>query len=309
MRRRLRGVARLAVPALLLALAAEAGLRLVRGERLLYLADPLIEYMPAPDQAVTVRGVNIRTNTFGMRSPPLADPASGEVVRILVVGDSVVFGFTNIGHDALATSLLSRLRTDEGAAIEALNVSASSWGPGNMLAWIERFGMFAARSVVLVLSTHDLSDDRTFSAPDPGAFPQTAPLSALGDLIWRRLAPPPPDPATPDPRMMHDAQRALPALFAQAAAAPAGGCLIVHPTREELQAGAPGADELRLQAAAEAAGLSVRLGREFLNARDSYVDDIHLSASGQQDLARAILTCPGIPAAAEPGPPASGENR
>jgi hypothetical protein len=110
--------------------------------------------------------------------------------------------------------------------------------------------------------------------------------------------------------MIDNAHRALPTLYPQAAAAPASGCLIVHPTRDELQTGAPGSYELRLKAEAEAAGLSARPGRDVVEARDSHVDDIHLPASGKKDLARAILPCPGIPGAIEPGQtPASGEDR
>jgi hypothetical protein len=282
------------------AIVAEATLRLFGGERFRYRADPEIEYLPAPDQAVVQGGLDMRTNQWGMRSDAVAETRPADAFRVMVIGDSIVFGHTNISHDDLATTRLSRVRMDDGRRIEALNVSATSWGPGNMLAWLDRFGMLEADAIVLVLSTHDLGDDRSFKPPDRNVYPQAAPLSLLADGLWRRLTPDPAASAPDDPRSEGDAMAALPGLFQRAADAPTGGCLIVHPTAAEWKAKVPTAEEQRLETTALGAGLDVFYGRDFISDASDYSDGIHLSPAGQEDLMHAIAACPALPRLALP---------
>ena len=264
-------------------------------ERLLYRADPEIEYLPQPNQAVVVRNIDMRTNAWGMRSDPVEAVRPADAFRVMVIGDSVVFGFTNTRQASLATSRLSQMKTEDGRRLEVLNVSASSWGPGNMLAWLDKFGTLETDAIVLVLSTHDLEDDRTFAPPEREAFPQAAPVLKTVDWVWRRLTPDPAASAPVDPRTEGDAHAALPLLLLRVAEAPTGGCLIIHPTTEELKSASATPEEQRLETTALAAGLTVFYGRDFVDAAKSYVDDIHLSASGQEDLARAIAACPNLP--------------
>ncbi len=277
---------------LALVIVAEVSLRVLGGDRLLYRADPKIEYLPAPDQSVLQQGLEFRTNAWGMRSDAVTEAKPDDVFRVLVIGDSIVFGHTNIAHADLATTALSRMQMEDGRRIEALNVSATSWGPGNMLAWLDRFGTLEADAIVVVLSTHDLGDDRTFKPPERDAYPQAAPVSALGDWLWRRLTPDPAHGGPVDPRTEGDAQAALPVLMQRVAAAPMGGCLIIHPTMEEWKTQAPVAEEQRLEATALGAGVAVFYGRAFIDNALDYYDGIHLSPIGQQDLARAIAACP-----------------
>lgn len=274
-----------------LAIVGELAMRVLGGDKLLYRADPAIEYMPAPDQSVVRKNLEFRTNAWGMRSDPVAEAKPDDAFRVLVVGDSIVFGHDNIGHGDLATTLLSRMRMEDGRRIEALNVSATSWGPGNMLAWLDRFGTLDADAIVLVLSTHDLEDDRTFKPLGRDTFPQSMPVSALAGWLERRLIPDPAATAPDDPRSEGDAQAALPALMQRVAAAPMGGCLIIHPTAEEWKSPTPVAEEQRLETTALGAGLAVFYGRTFIDNASDYSDGIHLSPIGQQDLAGAFLAC------------------
>ena len=278
-----------------LGILAEATAHILGSERLLYQADPEIEYLPQPNQAVVVRNVDMRTNAWGMRSDPVEAVRPADVFRAMVIGDSVVFGFTNIGQADLATSRLSQMKTEDGRRLEVLNVSASSWGPGNMLAWLDKFGTLETDAIVLVLSTHDLEDDRMFAPPERDAFPQSSPVLKTVDWAWRRLTPDPAASAPVDPRTEGDAHASLPVLLQRVAEAPTGGCLIIHPTTEELKSPSATPEEQRLETTALAVGLTVLYGRDFVDAAKGYVDDIHLSASGQEDLARAIAACPNLP--------------
>lgn len=280
-------------------LLGELVFRIAAGERLLYRADPEIEYLPLPDQRVNSRGVDIRTNAWGMRSAPVSASKAGNAIRVLVIGDSVVFGHTNISHDDLATTRLSQTTLPDGRRIEALNVSATSWGPGNMLAWLDRFGALDADAIVLVMSSDDLEDDRTFSQPARDVYPQAPPVSALASWLWRRMTPDPAQTADADARTQGDALRSIPELLRRAALAPSGGCLIIHATLDELREPPPSEGQIRLQELAQEARIRVMTGRGFIDASSGYVDGTHLSPAGQRDLARAIAACLG---AEETGP-------
>jgi hypothetical protein len=286
-------VAGLTIGALaILLFTAEIAFRLITGERLLYRTDPAIEYLPKPDQSVVQRGVRFETNAWGMRSPSASREKPDGAFRVLVLGDSVVFGHTNIGHADLATTHLSTVELGDGRKIEALNVSAPSWGPGNLLAWIEANSLFGADAAVVVLSSHDLDDDRAFTLPDRGAYPQQQPLFALGDWIVRQ-ATGNADPKSSDSRSQGDARRSLPSLFARLSETPSGSCLVLHATTDELFALRTPAETDELRAIAVAAGLDVVHARDLIDSSD-YVDDIHLSADGQADLAKAIMACPAL---------------
>ncbi len=285
----------LAAAALLgLGVLAEISLRVIAGERLLYHADAEIEYLPQPDQWVVKQGIEFRTNAWGMRSDDVPEVKPADSFRVLVLGDSVLFGHTNISHDDLATTQLSRMRMADGRRIEALNASATSWGPGNMVAWLDRFGALDSDAIIILLSTHDLEDDRTFKPPRRDPHPVSAPSSALADWLLRKLTPDPAYQGPEDPRSAGDAMTALPILMQRAAAAPMGGCLVIQPTRQEWQTAAPVPEQQRLEASALGAGLAVLYARAFFDEVSAFADDTHLSPAGQQDLARAFAACPAL---------------
>jgi hypothetical protein len=273
-------------------LAAEVTFRIIAGERLLYRGDDALEYSPEPNQSVLQRGARFETNELGMRSPPASREKPEGVFRVLVLGDSVVFGHTNISQIDLATTHISTLALGDGRKIEALNVSAPSWGPGNLLAWIEANGLLDADAAIVVLSSHDLDDDRTFRPPDGRIYPQQQPLFALGDWIARQMAGTG-EASSSDSRSSQDARHSLPILIGRLSEAPSGACLVVHSTIDELFSLKPSAAVSELRDVAVAAGLDVIHARDLISSSD-YVDSIHLSPEGQANLAKAMLACPAL---------------
>jgi hypothetical protein len=176
--------------------------------------------------------------------------------------------------------------------IEALNVSAPSWGPGNLLAWIEANGPLGADAAVIVLSSGDLDDDRSFRPLDRDIYPQQQPLFAFGDWAARQL-PASSEMRPIDPRSPGDARRSLPALFQRISEAPAGACLLLHTTAEELASPTTSAGLEELSGRAREAAIDVIYTRDFLGASD-YIDTVHLSADGQANLAIAMMSCPAL---------------
>lgn len=171
-----------AMAALLLGLGgAELGARYVLGLGTLPLSvtHPTIEYMFAPNQDVQRFGNRQLYNEFGMRSVGMEEVFQPR--RVLVLGDSVLNGGNQTDHADLATTL----STDD--KIFFGNVSAGSWGPANMGAWIDRYGFLEADTLVVVLSSHDLRDIPTFAALDPLTHPTRMPVSALVEGVERFL--------------------------------------------------------------------------------------------------------------------------
>lgn len=151
----------------------------------LYVADPLVEYRLKPNQNLRRFGNRIEVNSASMRSASLTASRAYERRRVLVFGDSVVWGGANLDQALIATEKLK-----QAGIPEVGNVAAPSWGPGNWLGYARRFGFQQATDVVLVISSHDAFDN-----PSPNPFrgdlkhPLVLPFSALVEGAERYLLP------------------------------------------------------------------------------------------------------------------------
>jgi len=268
------------------------------GDPPLYRVDPEVEYLMVPG---TYRrfGRTIHVNSAHMRSSDavLSAPTAGER-RLMVLGDSVVHGGSLTDQSSLATELLPGMARELGIEIplSVCNVSAGSWGPGNLLAFLKRFGTFGCSEAVIILNSGDAEDVPKFTGLDAD-HPTRRPSSALEDLIWnyglrsirRRSA----VDATPD-----DVSAATSAFAELLDFLHDRGiqCHVVfHPSRQEL---ADRVDRIAptLEDEAIARGLTCRSTSHRLEeARNAgvepYRDDIHPSEAGQRALARTILDC------------------
>lgn len=117
---------------------------------------------------------------------------SVDSLRVLFVGDSVLNGGALTDHEDLATTIIERNLTDSlGVPVRTLNVSAGSWGPDNAAAYLREHGHFGASILVMVWSSHDLTDTMD-DFPKVGIqreMPDRRPLTATGELVSRYLWP------------------------------------------------------------------------------------------------------------------------
>lgn len=149
---------------------------------LLYQSSDNYEYIVQPNQDRNRFGVRLMTNAYSQRSE---EPDSTKV-RILGLGDSVIFGGGWMDHDSLATTLFS-----QETGIQMLNISCGSWGPDNCVAYLKEKGCFDAQAMVLVCSSHDAYDRMTF-VPVVGVwpnYPKEQYKLAIWELIDRYLVP------------------------------------------------------------------------------------------------------------------------
>lgn len=130
-------------------------------DAILYENNPLYEYIAQPNQNRTRFGNKIIINNYSQRN----ENPNNYKNKILGLGDSVLFGGTLVDQDSLATSIITN---DTGYLM--INVSCGSWGPDNCAAYIEKYGIFDAKAIVLVCSSHDAYDVMNF-APVAGVYP------------------------------------------------------------------------------------------------------------------------------------------
>lgn len=128
------------------------------GQAPLVVLDEDIEYYLKPQMTYKRFGNEISVNRYSMRSVDF--DRDKQQPFYAVIGDSVVYGEHTLDQtQTLAFILNSQLKLElQDESIVVGSLAASSWGPGNMLAFYERFGPFKGNTAFLVLSSHDRSD-------------------------------------------------------------------------------------------------------------------------------------------------------
>jgi lysophospholipase L1-like esterase len=170
----------------------EVALRLFGfGSPLIYVADPQIGYLLAPNQRTRRFGNRIAINQYSMRSSPMEMIRPDGTLRVLIVGDSIANGGWWTDQDDTISSLLTRslqgLNISNYQYVEVLNASANSWSPRNELAYLQRFGTFNAQVVMLLINTDDLFGTAPTSLPvgRDRNYPDRKPILALAE-VWQR---------------------------------------------------------------------------------------------------------------------------
>jgi hypothetical protein len=162
------------------------------GDPPLSIADTEIEYLPKPGTYHRF-GNRMLVNSHHMRSNEFpAHKQARDEVRVMVMGDSVVHGGGLTDQADLATTRIeATLREVLQAPVVVGNIAAGSWGPGNLLAYARKFGLFDADVVLIVTHGKDVGDNPTgqpIVGVDP-SFPSVTPTSALEEAVARYLLP------------------------------------------------------------------------------------------------------------------------
>lgn len=176
---------------MVLLLISELTLRKVWGfgEMVLFRYDKDFEYIANPDQDRIRFGNRNYYNEYSMRSMPLKDE---DKCIILGFGDSVINGGALTDHDSLATTIVeNQLNIKTGGGVRFLNVSAGSWGPDNCAAYLEKFGDFNAKLIVLMISSHDAHDNMVYKniVGQHEAYPDKQYALALTEVLLKYVIP------------------------------------------------------------------------------------------------------------------------
>ena len=142
----------------------EVGLRMCLGmcDAPLYEASDKWEYMACPNQDGYRFGNHYHFNSYSHRSE---EPDSTKKV-VLGLGDSVLFGGVMTDQDSTSSYVFNSMCPDW----QMLNISAGSWGPDNCAAYLKHYGLFGAKAMFLLVSSHDAYDNMDFK-PVVGVHP------------------------------------------------------------------------------------------------------------------------------------------
>jgi lysophospholipase L1-like esterase len=164
-RRLLRGLARGALVVALIWIAGEVVARsldlvdrLNGFPRRLFVAsdDPDLGYELRPGVDTVARGVHVAINERGMRGPSFALERAPGTERILVLGDSVAFGFRLELEDTFGVRLERELERRTDASYEVLNAGVEGYNTQNELAWLrKRLSELQPDTIVLVFNLND----------------------------------------------------------------------------------------------------------------------------------------------------------
>lgn len=148
----------------------------------LYFESDKYEYMACPNQDGYRFGNHYHYNSYSQRSE---EPDTTKQI-ILGLGDSVIFGGVQTDQDSLATTIFTK-----ETGIQMLNISAGSWGPDNCAAYLREKGLFHAKAMFLLVSSHDAHDNMTFE-PVVGihpSYPKENYKLAYWELLERYILP------------------------------------------------------------------------------------------------------------------------
>ena len=178
--------------------ATEIGLRLLFGfgNPLTYIGDEKIGYLLTPSQRTRRFGNRIEINQYSMRGDNIQPTPLPSSLRILLLGDSIANGgwwtdqentISNLMMGSLKSNLsdLSKNITQ----IEVLNASANSWGPRNEFAYLQRFGSFGSKAIILLINTDDLfsTTPTSLQVGSDRNYPSKKPPLALAEVLNRYI--------------------------------------------------------------------------------------------------------------------------
>ncbi|MEA5510826.1 SGNH/GDSL hydrolase family protein [Crocosphaera sp. UHCC 0190] len=180
-------------------LLLEGCLRLIfgLGQRPLYIADPEIGYLLAPNQNIRRFGKSTIINQYSMRTGEIKPHREENRLRLFLLGDSIANGAWWTDQTETISALMTEdLQTILSEKVEVLNASANSWGPRNQLAYLQRFGTFEAQKIILLMNTDDLFATAPISlvVGKDNNYPDHQPSSAIGEILERLFIRPQPIP-------------------------------------------------------------------------------------------------------------------
>ncbi len=269
----------------------------------LYVSHPTIEYLLKPNQDVWRFGNRYFVNQYGMRSDPFDLHKKNDEFRVLIFGDSVINGGNQTDQAELATTLLQTRLAEFKKSAMVGNISAGSWGPGNWLSYANEYGFFDADVVILVLSSHDSTDNPEYLPLDEITHPTRRPVSALSEGLTRYL---------PQYIFGHSKQQAatsddadrdaqlivalddLEQFLSFGKMSVSQVVVIQHWEQGELELGKPGFGSLPIRNLCEKLGIPCascesHYRQSMQNGENIFRDHIHLNRIGQKVLAEVLF--------------------
>jgi hypothetical protein len=161
------------------------------GRPVTYVADPLVGYYTEPNVDLRRYGGRVHTNAFGMRSRDVAAEKPAGSFRVLLLGDSTLYGGSYIDQDDLYSSRLEAQINKRRlpGPVEVLAMGVNGWGPFHERGYVARFGTFGADLAIVNLPIDDVNRPLYGLMSVPFFAVQAPPRLALEEvfnhLVWR----------------------------------------------------------------------------------------------------------------------------
>jgi lysophospholipase L1-like esterase len=142
-------------------------------------------YLHKPGYRAHLQGVDVVINDFGLRSPPTSIEKPPGTRRLLILGDSIVFGW-GAPQDSIFPARLGRTQHAPGARVEVIAAGVASWNTRTEYEWLRARGLaFEPDAVVLVIVGNDV-DPKDVGHTDVPVDSLWGPVTRR-DVVWRSL--------------------------------------------------------------------------------------------------------------------------
>lgn len=161
------------------------------GHTVLYVADPDVGYYPQPNVSLRRYGGMVSTNEYGMRSPSASRRKPPGTFRILMLGDSTLYGGSYVDQEDLYASRVREALNARGfpGKVEVLAMGCNGWGPFHEHGFVNKFGAFDADLTIVNMPIDDINRPLYGLMSVPFFAVQSPPRLALEEvanhLMWR----------------------------------------------------------------------------------------------------------------------------
>jgi lysophospholipase L1-like esterase len=158
--------------------------RRIDAQEFFYEVDPELFWRLQPGLEVKGERTFIRTNDLGLRGDPVADPRPEGSLRILLLGDSVTFGYGLPESQTIGARLGARLAdVTPGRALEIVNGGVPGYSSRQGLTLLERLGPRLSPDVVIVC--FGFNDARDMFVTDQEVFDAGRTLASTRRVLYR----------------------------------------------------------------------------------------------------------------------------
>lgn len=117
--------------------------------------DPSLPFVHAPNGEGVFYGIPVETNRIGLRGPEVACPKPEGLKRILMLGDSLVFGW-GVPQEKTIAMLLQEKLSGSGSAYEVVNMGVGNYNTTMETELFKRVGLaLQPDAVILVFFVND----------------------------------------------------------------------------------------------------------------------------------------------------------
>ena len=112
--------------------------------------NPKIGHEHLPNQKIMLMGVNVETNNYGLRSGQIDKEPGNDITRILMLGDSVTFGWGVKYDETISRGLEESLSYTINGKVEVINAGVGNYNTSMQAEWFDTIGVFFSPDLVVL---------------------------------------------------------------------------------------------------------------------------------------------------------------